>query len=150
MMIEAAEPDDLDAIRVLLDRCDLPHTDLTPAHLQHFLVARSEAGLQGAVGIEPRGDAALLRSLAVAPAARDRGLGACLVDAAEEAARRQDSHAIYLLTTTAADYFAAHGYERIERSALPPPIQETEEARCLCPESATTMRKALRTAAAEN
>ena len=101
------------------------------------------------MGLEPRGDAALLRSLAVVTDARDEGLGTRLVEAVEARARRRDARTVYLLTTTAADYFAAHGYERIERSALPPPIQETEEARCLCPESATTMRKALRAAGAK-
>lgn len=144
MTIRTARPEDLTAIRKLLRTCDLPHEDLTPAHLRHFLVARDEKGLKGTVGLELRKGAALLRSLAVTRAARDQGLGTRLVDAVESRARRQDAHTIYLLTTTAAGYFAARGYEPIERSTLPPSIQETEEVRCLCPESATTMRKEIR------
>jgi amino-acid N-acetyltransferase len=149
MTIRPARSEDLGPIQKLLRSCDLPHEDLTPAHLEHFLVAREEETLRGVVGLEPRGDAALLRSLAVVPDARGEGLGTRLVEAVEARARRRDARTVYLLTTTAADYFAAHGYERIERSALPAAIQETEEARCLCPESAITMRKALRTAGAE-
>ena len=150
MTIEDAEPDDLDAIRALLEACDLPHRDLTPTHLQHFLVARDGDALRGVIGLEPRNEGALLRSLAVTSDARGTGLGARLVDAVETQAHRHDVQAIYLLTTSAAGYFASRGYEVIERSALPPSIQETEEARCLCPDSATTMRKVLRTAGAEN
>lgn len=149
MTLRTARSEDLNAIQRLLHTCDLPHEDLTPAHMEHFLVARDGEALRGVVGLEPQGNAALLRSLAVAPAARDQGLGTRLVEAVETHARHRDIRTIYLLTTTAEGYFAAHGYETIERSALPPSIQETEEARRLCPESATTMRKPLRAAQAK-
>lgn len=144
-MIRSAEPEDLDAVRALLDACDLPHDDLTPARLDHFLVARDGA-LRGVVGLEVCGGVALLRSLAVSPDARNDGLGAHLVDAIEQRARENGLRALYLLTTTAADYFQARGYERIARDALPEAIQQTEEAARLCPSSATCMRKALSTA----
>ncbi len=150
MTIEAAESNDLDAIQTLLAACDLPHEDLTPGHLQHFLVAHAGEALRGVIGLEPRGDGALLRSLAVAPEARGTGLGTRLVDAIEQRARREDVRTIYLLTTTAVGYFAARGYEAIERSTLPPSIQETEEARCLCPDSATPMQKPIRAVDEEN
>lgn len=145
MTIRSARPSDLDPIQSLLDACELPHGDLTSAHLEHFLVARDGGTLHGVVGLESRGDAALLRSLAVAPDARHEGLGTRLVDAIEQRAREDGLRALYLLTTTAADYFRARGYERIERDALPESIQQTEEAARLCPSSATCMRKKLRT-----
>ena len=146
MTIQPAAPDDRDAVRDLLRTVDLPHEDLTPAHLEYFLVAHDGAGVVGTVGLEPYGDAALLRSLAVVPERRNEGVGADLIDAIEEQARQQEVHALYLLTTTAADYFRGWGYERIERQALPDAIQQTEEAARLCPASATCMRKDLSTA----
>ncbi|MEF8796158.1 MAG: arsenic resistance N-acetyltransferase ArsN2 [Salinivenus sp.] len=144
--LRTARPEDLGAIRALLRTCDLPSEDLTPAHLPHFLVAPGDDGLRGCVGCEAGGDDALLRSLAVRPAARGEGLGGLLVDALERRARRSGIRALYLLTTTAASFFRRRGYEKIGREALPDPLQHTEEAACLCPASATCMRKPLGTA----
>jgi amino-acid N-acetyltransferase len=143
MTIQPAAPDDFDAVRDLLRAVGLPHEDLTPAHLNHFLVARDGKRLCGAAGIEPCGDAALLRSLAVKPGCRHDGLGGCLVDAVEERTRQQGICALYLLTTTAAGYFENHGYERADRDTLPEPVRQTEEAARLCPSSATCMRREL-------
>ncbi len=103
--------------------------------------------LCGAVGIEPCGDAALLRSLAVAPDARGQGLGTRLVEAIEQRARQKGIRTLYLLTATAAPFFRDHEYETIEREALPEDIRRTEEAARLCPVSAVCMRKPLRASA---
>jgi N-acetylglutamate synthase-like GNAT family acetyltransferase len=65
--VVSAHAADADAIRLLLQECDLPCEDLTPAHLEHFLVIRDGARLAGVVGLEFPGRAGLLRSLAVAP-----------------------------------------------------------------------------------
>lgn len=146
MMIQRAQPGDLDAIRELLRSFDLPHEDLTPAHLDHFLVARNGDTISGVVGLEPGNDGALLRSLVVAPDARHEGLGTRLVKAIEQRARDDGLRTLYLLTTTAADYFRARGYTQIERDALPEAIQQTDEAARLCPASATCMQKSLSTA----
>ena len=143
MTIQPAAPDDLDTIRDLLRRVDLPHEDLGPAHLTHFLAARDGADMVGTVGVEHCGTAALLRSLAVAPECRNAGLGARLIDAIEQHAQNEGVHALYLLTTTAADYVGTHGYKRIDRDELPEAIQQTEEAARLCPASATCLQKRL-------
>jgi amino-acid N-acetyltransferase len=145
MTIQPASPDDFETVWALLQRVGLPHDDLTPAHLQDFLAAREGGSLRGVVGLEAWGEVALLRSLAVPPGARNEGLGARLVTAIEQRAKDKGVHTLYLLTTTAADYFRARGYERIARDALPEAIQQTEEAARLCPASATCMRKSLRT-----
>jgi amino-acid N-acetyltransferase len=141
--IRTARPDDLGAIQSLLRTCSLPSEDLTPDHLAHFLVVPGEDGLRGCIGLEVRGEAALLRSLAVRSAARGQGLGGRLVAALERRARRTGLRALHLLTTTAAPFFRARGYEQIDREALPEPLRRTEEAARLCPASATCMRKRL-------
>ena len=141
MTIQPASPDDFETVQDLLRTVGLPHEDLTPAHLEHVLVARREDTLHGVVGLEPCGDAALLRSLAVAPDARGQGLGTRLVEAIEQRAWDEGVRTLYLLTTTAASYFQAHGYERIARDALPESIRQTDEAARFCPASATSMRK---------
>jgi amino-acid N-acetyltransferase len=143
MSVRPATASDLPAIRALLAACALPHADLDGPALALFSVAPGAAGLDGVVGLEPYGDAALLRSLAVAPAVRGRGLGQALVDAAEAAAGAHGHRALYLLTTTAAEFFAARGYQRIARDQAPAALHASTEFATLCPASAVCMTKAL-------
>lgn len=144
MQVRRANPTSLDAIRDLLSTVDLPHRDLTPSHLEHFFVCRDEEEtVVGVVGIELYGEQALLRSLAVRPTCRGEGIGTRLADVVEEHARQQGARVIYLLTTTASDYFQSRGYEVIDRDALPTAIQQTEEAAQLCPSNATCMQRHL-------
>jgi amino-acid N-acetyltransferase len=139
----AAEPVDLTAIRALLTANGLPSADLTPAHLGSFWVERDAAGLVGVVGLEPRGRAALLRSLAVRVDARGRGLGAALLGRAEAQARAVGVETLHLLTTTAERFFAARGYAPAPRDEAPPEIQATAEFAGLCPSTSVCMRKLL-------
>ncbi len=142
MPIYSATPGDLDAVQLLLREAGLPTEDLTPVHLDHFIVARNET-LCGVVGLEPFGDVALLRSLAVAPEHRNEGLGARLLNAMERRAHEDGIRTLYLLTTSAADYFRRREYEQIPRNALPSSVQQTDEVARLCPEHATCMKKSL-------
>jgi N-acetylglutamate synthase-like GNAT family acetyltransferase len=74
-------------------------------------------------------------------------VGRALLEAIESDAASHGIHDLYLLTTTAADYFARHGFVTIPRGQAPPAIQQTAEFRSLCPSSAVCMTKALRRAA---
>jgi len=143
MDIRPAPPEAFEQIQTLLATLDLPQSDLTRAHLEHFLVCRNTEEIVGTVGLELCETAALLRSLAVRPSHRNEGLGARLVDAIEAYARDCEVHHIYVLTTTASDYFDRHGYETIRRDELPNAVRETDEAAQLCPASATCMTKAI-------
>jgi amino-acid N-acetyltransferase len=51
---------------------------------------------------------------------------------------------VYLLTTTAEAFFPHFGFERIERAAVPPRIQNSREFHGACPASATVMCLPLR------
>lgn len=141
--IEFARLDDEPGIRRLLAECELPHQDITPAHLRHFMVLREEGRLVGVVGLELLGRHALLRSLAVPAQGRGRGIGTRLTAAAEAYARDREVETLYLLTTTAEGFFAARGYQRVERASAPAEMQETIEFRSLCPASAACMAKRL-------
>ena len=132
-----------DAVRQLLADVRLPTSDLTAAHLQHFIGCGSSEGLQGVIGLELYANVALLRSLAVAQSEQRRGLGRALLAQAESHAREHGAKDIYLLTTTAERFFARAGYERIARDAVPEAIRATSEFSTLCPASAAVMRKRL-------
>lgn len=143
MTPQPARPDDYSAIVRLLADAALPSADLTPEHLEHFLVLRDGDALAGVVGMEVAEDAGLLRSLAVPEARRGGGLAMRLVDALEERARASGIHTLYLLTTTAEGFFARRGYARTDRAAVPGAIAATPEFRGICPASAACMAKAL-------
>src|SRR5689334_22732873 len=119
MQLRPATVHDLPAIVALLGDAGLPCQDLTAAHVAGFLVAAGGNAVLGIVGLERYGENALLRSLAVRRENRSTGLGAQLADAMEEHARQAGVAALYLLTTTAADFFRHRGYEVIDRAASP-------------------------------
>jgi len=143
MTPEPARPDDFDAVARLLDAAALPHGDLTPEYLAHFLVLRDGDRIAGVVGMEVRGDAGLLRSLAVDAEWRGGGLASRLVDALEHAARDAGIRTLYLLTMTAEGFFARRGYAPADRAAVPDAILATEEFRSICPSTAACMAKKL-------
>lgn len=130
-------------VRALLAAAGLPTADLTATHLADFWGCGAGENLAGAIGLEAYGAVALLRSLAVAPDWRGRGLGAALLAHAERAARQRGVQTLYLLTTTAEKFFARRGYARIPREAAPPVLQHTAEFTALCPARAACLMKAL-------
>jgi len=138
--LRPADADDRAVVERLLADAGLPTADLDDATLY---VATRNGDRVGAGGLEVRGDAALLRSVVVPPDRRGEGHGAAVVDGLETRAREACVGTLYLLTTTAAAFFAARGYERIDRDAVPEPVAGTPEFAELCPDAATCMRKTL-------
>jgi N-acetylglutamate synthase-like GNAT family acetyltransferase len=143
MTLEPASPMDEPWIRQLLTICELPHEDITSLHLRHFLVAKEKGQIVGVVGLEVLGRLALLRSLAVDPRYRNRGLASQLTGKAEEHAVSVGSKELYLLTLTAESFFVKRGYQKIGRDSAPPQVQGTAEFQGLCPASSVCMVKQL-------
>lgn len=108
-------------------------------HLANFVVAVENGEVVGCAGAEAYGDVALGRSVAVAPTRHRRGLGRLLVDALLADARRRGVRRVCLLTTTAAEYFAAFGFEVLPIGNLPAALSASEELRGACPSSAAAM-----------
>ena len=145
--IRAAQASDLTAVRALLLEADLPADGLEDQFGPRYAVAEaggaSEGGLVGAAGVEVYGAIGLLRSVVVAPSHRGTGLGRALVADRLAWARRQGLTAVYLLTTTATDFFARLGFERVEREGVPPAIRASREFASVCPSTAVVMRVVL-------
>jgi amino-acid N-acetyltransferase len=127
----------------LLAAAQLPTSDLSEQHCEHFFFCGPASAPVGLVGLELFGDVALLRSLAVAAAARSAGTGSALVRHAEDHARASGVRVLYLLTTTAEPFFARHGYARAPRDTAPEAIRATREFAGLCPASSALMFKPL-------
>ncbi len=134
------------ALRSLLADASLPVDDIS-TDAQEYVVAHSGTALVGCVGLEPRGDAAMLRSFAVVPALRCQGLGTMLLDRIVARALLRGAKTAYVLTTTAERYCLAHGFERIDRAEVPAAIASTQQFRSLCPATAACFRRRLDTAA---
>jgi amino-acid N-acetyltransferase len=139
--IRLATPSDAPAVEALLTASHLPLDGVREA-LGCFVVAHEEGRLIGVAGIEEcgvRGEHALLRSVAVDPAWRSRGLGRTLVSRAIALAESRGAKALYLLTTTAESYFPTFGFARTARDAVPDDVRATAEFQDACPASATVM-----------
>lgn len=144
MKIRSARSDDLDAIKALLAENGLPASDITSKLLNDFAVAEDEDGvLVGSVGLERFGASALLRSLVVAQTARNAELGGRLLAHAEDLARASGMSELWLLTTTAADFFLRCGYGAVNRSSASAELQASTQFAQLCPASATCMKKTM-------
>jgi amino-acid N-acetyltransferase len=139
--IAGARRSDLPSIRWLLDIEFLPSADITEEALEHFLVCRDQTGVAGVIGLQILGEVALLRSLVVSSERMGCGIGKGLVTAAEALAAELRVRSIYLLTATAADFFAYRGYRRIGREEAPQEIRATQEFSSLCPSTAVLMVK---------
>ncbi len=140
--VRPARPEDYPGVAAMLEQAGLPTEGVSPS-LADFLVAEAGDGVVGAVGLEVYGSAALLRSAVVAPAARKGGVGTALVAALLDHARSHRVRDVYLLTTTAEDWFPRFGFARIRRDAVPAALYASVEFQGACPDTAVIMRAAI-------
>jgi N-acetylglutamate synthase-like GNAT family acetyltransferase len=136
--VRSASRADLPAISELLTRSKLP-LDGVAELLDSFVVAERDRKVVGVAGVERCGDYGLLRSAAVDPRWRGEGLGRALVEHLISTAKSGGVRALYLLTTTAEQYFPSFGFQTTTRDDVPAEIQGTAEFRDVCPSSATVM-----------
>lgn len=141
--IRTPRPDDLAALKDFLATSGLPSEDLTAQHLEHFIILAQPERIAGSIGIEKLGTDALLRSLAVDTMMRGEGFGKRLLQEIESHALRNGVRNLYLLTTTADNFFEHHGYQRLDRLAAPESIRNTTQFARLCPVSARCLYKSL-------
>ena len=91
-------------------------------HIALFLVLEEKGQMAGCVSLETySSDLAEVRSLAVSPGIRGRGLGARLVQYALAEARRRKIARVFAVTH-APEFFVRHGFAASSRHALPEKI----------------------------
>lgn len=133
-----ARPSDLPAIEQLLQESGLPTAGVAE-HLTGFVVVQEGDRVVASAGLEVYDRSALLRSVAVDPAYRNRGLAAGLVRGLLESGRGRGVAEVFLLTTTAADYFRRLGFTPIPRGDVPRTVQASREFKDGICETAQTM-----------
>jgi N-acetylglutamate synthase-like GNAT family acetyltransferase len=97
------------------------------AAIDRFVVARDGGSVIGCAGLELYGETALLRSLAVLPAYRGRGVGGGLARRIVERARASGAREAVLLTSTVQAMAAAFGFTPIARETLPAEVRDSWE-----------------------
>jgi amino-acid N-acetyltransferase len=137
--IGPARPGDLPAVLALLAAARLPREGVAE-HFAHFLVSRAGDEVVGAIGLEPGGEAGLLRSLVVAPDRQGEGVGRDLVTALLAGARQARLCRVFLLTETAAGFFGTLGFRPVERDQADPAVRQSVEFLSACPQGAVCMR----------
>jgi N-acetylglutamate synthase-like GNAT family acetyltransferase len=136
--IPGTDPD----FRRCLTEARLPVVDLVGAGKRYFRL--TEGGqCRGYGGFEARGAHALLRSIVVDGQERGHGYGRTLVHGLVAEARKLGLKEAYLLTESAAPFFAALGFDACARESAPPEIAATQQFAELCAASAKLMRRAL-------
>lgn len=143
MEIRPARPSDLPAVLALVTQAALP-PDGVAEHIGGFLVAAREGEVVACAGLEVYGSCGLLRSVVVRPDHRGRGVGRAVVAAVIERARARGLSHLYLLTTTAAGYFARMGFRPLDRDRVPAQVQASAEFSAGCCAAAQAMGLALR------
>jgi arsenate reductase len=125
--VEPATPTDRAAVERELANARLPLDGLSDQFPSAYVLVRRDREVIGLAGLETFGRSGLLRSVLVVPDARGRGVAHALVADRLAAARRAGLDGVYLLTTSAADYFARHGFVRVERASLPAELAASSE-----------------------
>jgi len=147
-VLRRATRDDLPAIERLLRAAGLPTdgvAEIVAEHPDDFCVAEVDGAAPAIVavgGLEVCCHTAVLRSVAVDAAWRGLGVGRELVRQLVCDAESRGIRALYLLTMTAEHYFPRFGFERVDRSSIPPEIAETVEFKAACPATAVAMMRA--------
>jgi arsenite methyltransferase len=140
--VEPARERDVATIEALLADSSLPPTGVAE-NLGNFLVARVGGRVVGCVGLELYGETALLRSLAVLPVWRGRGVGARLAREILERARRLGANEAVLLTTTVQAMAEGMGFHPIPGAEVPDTVRASWEFKADCCGAATVMRMTL-------
>jgi len=137
--IAAATAADLEPIKELLVAAGLPTAGVDD-HWKTFIVAREGAKLVACGGAEAYQFAALIRSVAVSPEHRSKGLGRRIVRQLLDRLASRGLREFYILTTDAEEYFRKRGFKTIDRDEVHPQLLSSREFQDACPESAVCMR----------
>lgn len=125
--VRKALASDLRGIEFLLSSAQLPTGDIE-RHLSTFLVADNAGEIIGVGGLESCGNGiGLLRSFVITPQFRNQGIAARILEQVSADARKLGISALYLLTTTAQDYFAKRRFTLMARDQAPAMIRQTSQ-----------------------
>ncbi|NGN39696.1 GNAT family N-acetyltransferase [Mesorhizobium sp. CGMCC 1.15528] len=137
--VEPIAPDAQDFVAAL-EAEQLPIDDLSESGRLFFRFTQNGTPA-GFGGLEALGEHVLFRSIVVFPQFRGQGIGHLITESLLEHAASLGAKDAYLLTTSAADFFAAIGFKQIRRDEVPLEILSTRQASSLCPSTAAFLTR---------
>lgn len=139
--IRLAQRKDQKTIEALLSGFKLPLDGLEDAKL--WVLQSGGGAVSGTAGLEIYGTQGLLRSVAVKESFQNQGYCALLANHVVAQARKRQVKDLYLLTTTASEYFKKLGFEVEDRENVTGGIVDSVEFKSACPKTAVLMHLAL-------
>lgn len=143
VQLRSASRSDWQQVVTLLERCRLPAADIAEM-IEAFHIAVCDGHIVGCAATEHHGESILIRSVAVEPEYRERGIASRLVEALLMRARGTEARDAYLLSTAAPAYFARWGFSLIPAEEAPPEVTASSAFQRAAQTSARCMRCELR------
>ena len=127
--LRQATPADYPVIVDLLERTGLHTGSVTLEEGCTYWIAELDGVPGGCIGLEHGPGASLIRSTAVLPAARSRGLGRALVLSALTHASLRGDGTVYLFSSEAGDYWKRFGFEPATAAEIEAALPDTPQVR---------------------
>ena len=141
--IRHAREGDFLQIVAILQEVGLLTDGLSPG-MPDLYVADVGGAIVGCAALESNGSTGLLRSVGVLPTGQGAGIGGRLIEAVHARVMDLGLESIYLLTTTADEYFLKFGYEPSAEEDLPRVVTGSAEYLTCSASGAATMRKIIK------
>ncbi len=122
--LRRARDQDISQIEALLLAEHLPPYGIRD-FLETFFVLEDGGRVVGSAGLEVYGEAALLRSVVVAPELRGGKYGQRLAESALAEARRRGVQRVYLFTMRAASFFSRYGFRECGLEDFEPAVRKS-------------------------
>jgi amino-acid N-acetyltransferase len=129
------------ALAAALKNAKLPTEDIEAPGRRFWRFETVEEVPVGFGGLELYAGDVLLRSIVALPSVRRQGFGVAIVAALEVEAHLCGCRSLWLITTSAAEFFDRLGYARCDRAGVPLAIATTTEFAALCPANAEVLVK---------
>jgi N-acetylglutamate synthase-like GNAT family acetyltransferase len=113
-----AQPGDLFELRLFLTTAELTLSGIGDPALPLWIVVDADGRIEGTTGFEVAGSHALIRSVAVAPSLRGRGLGTELARFALERASEAGAVTAWLFSSRSGAFWRTLGFEPADRDEL--------------------------------
>lgn len=139
--IGPASGGDVDAIKLVLAAALLPSRDLVGPPGQRLILATEGGRVLGCAGLQLSGQDALVRSMAVRWTRRNAGLGTRLHGRLLHEAVLAGVRTLYVVTTTAEEFFGRQGYRRVTAAEVPAGLRASEEFTAFAPGGGTVMTR---------
>lgn len=130
MRLRRARPDEQARVLAVLEGCSMYTTSVTLEGGRYWLAEDEDTpDPLGCIGLESGAGCSLIRSAAVLPPARGRGLGRRLAGAALDCARERGDRAVYLFSDGAGAFWSRLGFEAVDTAEIAQALPNTPQVR---------------------